>query len=82
MHIFSSLLIVLDQNDKLMYVQIPVSMVGIALSYILINEYGMVGAAVATAATGFFSALLLAIVLVIYGNFPWIDKRICNLQIT
>lgn len=80
--VFSSLLIVLDQNDKLMYVQIPVSMVGIALSYILINEYGMVGAAVATAVTGFFSALLLAILLVIYGNFPWIDKRICNLQIT
>lgn len=79
--LFASLLLVVDANTKLMYVSITTTVAGIGLAYVLINAYGMVGAAIATAMTGFLSATLLFMFSLRYNKLPWIDNRVFQLQV-
>ena len=75
-HMFTTLLLVSDQNTKLMYISTVTTLVGVCIAYTLINEYGMVGAAIGTAVTGFFSSFTLFIFSQMYCKLPWIDKRV------
>jgi len=75
-HMFTTLLLASDQNTKLMYISTVTTLVGVGIAYTLINEYGMVGAAIGTAVTGFFSSFTLFIFCQMYCKLPWIDKRV------
>ena len=75
-HMFTTLLLASEQNTKLMYISTVTTLFGVGIAYTFINGYGMIGAAIGTAVTGFLSLFILFMFCLMYCKLPWIDKRV------
>lgn len=79
--VFHSLVLVVEKNVVTIYVSALTLMVNLIGNYLLIDHFGMVGAAMGNALSAFTFMSLLILSSLIYNKLPWFDRRVLSLSI-
>lgn len=74
--VFHSLILVVEKNVVTIYVSALTLLVNLIGNYLLIDHFGMVGAAMGNALSAFTFMLLLILFSLRYNKLPWFDKRV------
>lgn len=77
---FLNLLLIVEKNSVTIYVSFSTFVVSLFGNYLLIREYGMVGAAMGSALSAFVFMSLLILAGLIHNRLPWLDKRVLQLS--
>lgn len=77
--LFLSLLLMIKKNVITIFISSATVIFSIISAYFLIKQYGMIGAAISNALSGFINMTMLIIVLNHYNSFPWFNRKIITL---
>jgi O-antigen/teichoic acid export membrane protein len=77
---FHSLVLVVEKNVVTIYVSVLTLIVNLIGNYLLIDHFGMVGAAMGNALSAFTFMSLLILASLRYNKLPWFDKQVLMLS--
>ena len=74
--VFHSLVLVVEKNVVTIYVSVLTLLVNLIGNYLIIDHFGMVGAAMGNALSAFTFMSLLILASLKYNNLPWFDRQV------